>query len=112
MLEYSITAATTGPARATAQCKDAQIELDTDLAGRADAFNPAELLLTAVAACMLKGIERVGPMLGFQWRARTCACTASGRMRRRACSASTTRWSWTARRATPVSSYCTATCET
>ena len=68
MLEYSITAATTGPARATAQCKDAQIELDTDLAGRADAFNPAELLLTAAAACMLKGIERVGPMLGFQWR--------------------------------------------
>jgi uncharacterized OsmC-like protein len=68
MLEYSITAATTGPARATAQCKDAQIELDTDLAGRADAFNPAELLLTAVAACMLKGIERVGPMLGLQWR--------------------------------------------
>lgn len=41
--------------------------LDTDLAGRADAFNPAELLLAAVAACMIKGIERVAPMIGFEF---------------------------------------------
>ena len=31
--------------------------------GRADAFNPAELFLASVAACMIKGIERVTPML-------------------------------------------------
>jgi hypothetical protein len=30
--------------------------------GACDAFNPAELLLVAVAACMIKGIERVAPM--------------------------------------------------
>jgi len=42
--------------------------LDTDLAGRADAFNPAELLLAALAACMIEGIERVTPMIRFQYR--------------------------------------------
>lgn len=42
--------------------------LDTDLAGRRDAFNPAELLLAAIAACMLKGIERVTPILKFELR--------------------------------------------
>jgi uncharacterized OsmC-like protein len=35
------------------------------VAGRRDAFNPAELLLAATAACMIKGIERVAPMLKF-----------------------------------------------
>lgn len=51
-----------------AECKDATIMLDTDLAGRKDAFNPAELLLAALGACMLKGIERVAPMLNFALR--------------------------------------------
>lgn len=49
-----------------AQCKSASITLDTDLAGRPDAFNPAELLLAALSACMIKGIERVVPMLKFE----------------------------------------------
>lgn len=49
-------------------CKDAEITLDTDLAGRRDAFNPAELLLAALSACMIKGIERVTPILGFRLR--------------------------------------------
>jgi uncharacterized OsmC-like protein len=51
-----------------AGCKDARITLDTDLAGRRDAFNPAELLLAALSACMIKGIERVVPILKFQLR--------------------------------------------
>jgi len=49
-----------------ATAKQAEIVLDTDLAGRQDAMNPVELLLTALAACMLKGIERVTPMRKFQ----------------------------------------------
>lgn len=49
-----------------AKAKEAEIALDTDLAGRRDAMNPVELLLSALAACMLKGIERVTPMLHFQ----------------------------------------------
>jgi len=51
-----------------ASCKAARIALDTDLAGRADAFNPAELLLAALSACMIKGIERVTPIMKFQLR--------------------------------------------
>jgi uncharacterized OsmC-like protein len=51
-----------------AETKEARIVLDTDLNGRVDAFNPAELLLAAVAACMIKGIERVTPMLQFELR--------------------------------------------
>lgn len=65
MLEYRIIARRSAPARATANWKQAEIELDITPSGRDDAFNPAELLLTAVAACMLKGIERLTPMLTF-----------------------------------------------
>lgn len=51
-----------------AECKDATLDLDTALAGRRDALNPAELLLAALSACMIKGIERVSPILKFQYR--------------------------------------------
>lgn len=52
----------------TAVCKDATLVLDTALAGRRDALNPAELLLAALSACMIKGIERVAPTLKFSFR--------------------------------------------
>ena len=48
-------------------CKDAKIDLDTKLTGSPNAFNPAELLLAALSACMIKGIERVAPMLKFEF---------------------------------------------
>jgi uncharacterized OsmC-like protein len=51
-----------------AVCKRACVALDTDLAGNPDAFNPAELLLAALAACVIKGIERVVPILEFDLR--------------------------------------------
>ena len=51
-----------------AKCKKASITLDTDVNGRTDAFNPAELLLAALTACMIKGIERVTPVLKFRLR--------------------------------------------
>lgn len=63
---YTVTARRIDQHGGLAACKDAEITLDTDLAGRSDAFNPAELFLAAVAACMLKGIERVTPMLDFK----------------------------------------------
>jgi uncharacterized OsmC-like protein len=56
-------------------CKAAELLADTDPAGRADAFNPAELLLASVAACMMKGIERVSPMLNFVLRGVTIHLT-------------------------------------
>lgn len=51
-----------------ATAKQAEIVLDTDLARRLDAFNPAGLLLASVAGCMLKGIKRVTPMIQFERR--------------------------------------------
>lgn len=68
MLEYRVTAARLGAEGSQARCKDAAITLDTSMAGRTDAFNPAELFLAAIAACMIKGIERVAPMLKFEFR--------------------------------------------
>ncbi len=68
MLEYDVIARRVDSHGSVAQCKEAEIVLDTDMNGRADAFNPAELLLAAIAACMIKGIERVAPMLQFNFR--------------------------------------------
>ena len=68
MLNYSVQARRVDAHGGLARTKAAEIVLDTDLAGRPDAFNPAELLLAAVAACMIKGIERVTPLLQFELR--------------------------------------------
>ena len=67
MLEYDVVAKRIDAHGSTARCKDAKIVLDTDVNGRPDAFNPAELFLAAIAACMIKGIERVAPMIHFQF---------------------------------------------
>lgn len=67
-MEFRVAARRLDAHGSVAQCKDAELVLDTDLAGRRDAFNPAELLLAALAACMLKGIERVTPILKFRLR--------------------------------------------
>lgn len=66
MTEYRVTARRIDSHGSLAAAKRAEVVLDTDLAGRQDAMNPVELLLSALAACMLKGIERVTPMLTFQ----------------------------------------------
>ncbi len=68
MLEYSVSARRTDAHGSEARTKDASIILDTDVKGRPDAFNPAELFLAAIAACMIKGIERVTPILQFELR--------------------------------------------
>lgn len=67
-LEFRVSARRVDAHGSVAHCKDAEIVLDTDMAGRPDAFNPAELLLAALSACMIKGIERVTPILKFQLR--------------------------------------------
>ena len=68
MLEYCVSARRTDSHGSVASTKDAEIILDTDIGGRPDAFNPAELFLAAIGACMIKGIERVTPMLNFNMR--------------------------------------------
>lgn len=66
MTDYRVHARRIDSHGSLAVAKEAEVVLDTDIAGRRDAMNPVELLLAALAACMLKGIERVVPMLHFQ----------------------------------------------
>lgn len=68
MLEYEVHARRVDAHGSLATTKQAELVIDTDLNGRDDAFNPAELFLASIAACMLKGIERVTPMLKFNLR--------------------------------------------
>jgi uncharacterized OsmC-like protein len=68
-LEFDVAAQRLSAHASQASCKRAIIALDTDMAGNPDAFNPAELLLAALSACMIKGIERVVPILKFELRA-------------------------------------------
>ncbi|MBN8968140.1 MAG: OsmC family protein [Rhizobiales bacterium] len=67
-LTYDVTAWRVDAHGSLATTKQAEIVLDTDVVGRTDAFNPAELFLAAIAACIIKGIERVTPMLRFELR--------------------------------------------
>jgi uncharacterized OsmC-like protein len=66
MLEYQVEAH-----RIDARCSEARAEqttvaLDTGVGAPSGAFNPAQLLLAALAGCMIKGIERVSPLLDFK----------------------------------------------
>ena len=68
MPEYRVTARSIDSHGSAAEAKSARHVLATDMAGGDDAFNPAEMLLASLAACLLKGAERVTPMLGFDLR--------------------------------------------
>jgi uncharacterized OsmC-like protein len=68
MLQYDVEASRIDAHGSLATTKHAEITLDTDVKGREDAFNPAEIFLAAVAACMIKSIERVTPTLEFELR--------------------------------------------
>ena len=66
MLEYHVNAHRLDSHGSLVAAKEASLIADTDLAGRPDAFNPVELLLGALSACLIKGAERVLPVLGFK----------------------------------------------
>lgn len=67
-LNYHIEAQRVDAHGSLVRCKRAEIALDADLAGNPDALKPAELLLAAVPACVIKGIERAAPILKFPFR--------------------------------------------
>jgi uncharacterized OsmC-like protein len=68
MLQYQITAQSQkgGPAQALAH----QTEISFDASADRDALlpNPAELLLTALAACILKNVERYSEILHYPYQ--------------------------------------------
>lgn len=65
MMTFNLEAARTDSNGSVVSAKDTELVIDTSMAGRIDALNPVELLLAALAACILKGIERVAPTLDF-----------------------------------------------
>lgn len=54
-----------------------EVSLGIDPDGNEDAFNPMELLLASLAGCMMKGLQRMVPLLGFHVRAATITLQAS-----------------------------------
>ncbi len=68
MLEYKIRAVSETGGKAVATANKLKIDFDAT-SGRDDELpNPAELLLTALAACILKNIQRYSEMLHFTYR--------------------------------------------
>ncbi len=66
-LTFEVSADRVDSAGSLAVTKRAQLIMDTGMAGRLDAFNPVELLLAALSACMIKGTERVSETLGIEY---------------------------------------------
>ncbi len=69
MLSYEVTLDRVDECVSTARIERAAITVGSGQDGRVAAFNPAELLLAAVGACMLKNIERVAPLLKLRFSA-------------------------------------------
>lgn len=68
MLEYKITATVQQGGKAKAVANQSEVSFDAT-SGRNDKLpNPAELLLTSVAACMLKNVQRYSEILKIPYR--------------------------------------------
>lgn len=68
MLTYNVTAEQVIPNVATARAKRAQIYFDSSPGQSEHLMNPAELLLSAFAACTLKNVERFAKILRFSYQ--------------------------------------------
>jgi uncharacterized OsmC-like protein len=67
-MEYVVKAEQVRPNVSTARAKEAQIYFDSSPGQTKDLFNPAELFLTAFAACMIKNVERFAEKLEFTYK--------------------------------------------
>lgn len=67
MMTFSLSAKRNNPDGSTASAKSTTLVIDTSASGRPDALNPVELLLAALSACFIKGVERVAPTLGISY---------------------------------------------
>ena len=68
MLQYEIRATVVPPGSANAKANQSEIRFDAT-SGRDDVLpNPAELLLTSLAACMLKNVQRYSEILNLPYR--------------------------------------------
>jgi len=76
MLKYKITAKSQKGGKATSLANQSAIDFDAT-AGRDEVLpNPAELLLTALSACILKNVERYSEILHYPYK--SAKITVSG----------------------------------
>ncbi|MGB7293806.1 MAG: hypothetical protein WBD99_16685 [Thermodesulfobacteriota bacterium] len=76
-LEYEVKAEQIIPNISTASAKQAQIYFDSSPGQSEHLFNPAELFLTAFAACILKNVERFSERLHFAYNKASIRFTVS-----------------------------------
>ncbi len=67
MLNYSIIAKSYSGGDAEAIANNAEVHFDASAGRKEKLPNPAELLLTSLAACMLKNVERYSEILKFEY---------------------------------------------
>ena len=67
MMTFNIKANRVDDDGSLVHAKSASLLIDTSMTGRVDALNPVELLLSALAACLIKGIERVAETLDVEY---------------------------------------------
>lgn len=76
MMTFEVTANRVDSAGSLVRSKQSELIIDTGLAGRPDALNPVELLLAALSACLIKGIERMAGTLGIEYTTVNVSLTA------------------------------------
>ena len=67
MLEYNIKASSLAGGEAKAKANNGIINFDASAGRQENLPNPAELLLTSLAACMLKNVERFSEILKYDY---------------------------------------------
>ncbi|BDQ00775.1 OsmC family protein [Aquiluna sp. KACHI24] len=67
ILNFSLSAERSSSDLSLATTHGATVKLDTSLAGYSEALTPIELLLSAQAACFIKGVERFAEELNFDF---------------------------------------------
>ena len=75
-VEYRLEVVRTDDAGSVARTDTTELVLDTAKAGRDDALAPPELLLASLGACLVRGIQRVQPLVGFELEGATIALHA------------------------------------
>ncbi len=68
MLEYNINASLISGGKAKAIASNYEIKFDASSTKMADLPNPAEILLTALAACILKNVQRYSEKLNIVYK--------------------------------------------
>lgn len=79
LMTYQVTARVVGPgvSRAAVRGKTGEVDFDTS-AGQSDSLpGPADLLVTAFAACVLKNVERMSALQHFEYRGASITVVAT-----------------------------------